>query len=845
MSGRKQQGRTPARGATSPAKRRVNHRQPPPGEATPLRSLPQPRDIKVKSRGPREETTRVRPVAFAYADEVIAIFLVAVGLIFLLSLLSPESGAWAETWGSALRWAFGVGAFAIPIAVLVGGALILLPKLGIPVRFDGGRVVAAEIFFVALLACIHANIRAQLGGEPGRMEAFSAAMEGRGGGFVGWALQEAVHMLLGDTATGFVLLSALIISGAAMLAIGRRQLIGILAWLQGRAHALAYRLDDEGKVPAPPSLAGPGGAASEARYYEASGADPFAPSYPGDAGVLELPPIPGRPSIITGSVGAGSLVSRPTGPLPARISIRRRRGDSPAPDAEKPVIRHRFKVTGPSDKRRARKRHESLPPLDLLDDNDFGRPAEDEINTNAQIIEETVEDFGMRVEVVDVKTGPTVTQYAVSPITEVERNGKKIIERVRVTAVAGLARDLSLAMAAPSVRIQAPVPGTNYIGVEVPNARPGVVALRPIIESEQFYKESRSPLALALGRTVAGEPFAVDLSTMPHLLIGGTTGSGKSVCITAMAACLAINNRPDQLRLIMIDPKMVELVRFNGLPHLLGTVEVSLERIIGVLRWATREMDRRYRVMEEAQARNILTYNKGRSRKYRLPYIVIMIDELSDLMTHLPDETEHLICRLAQMARATGIHLVVATQRPSVDVVTGLIKANFPARISFAVPSSVDSRVILDTVGAESLVGRGDMLYQGTDAAGPIRLQGCFVSDAELERIVQHWRETWDHDEDAVAPWERSLVRSNILDETDDMIEEAIRLVQGRGYASASLIQRQLNVGYPRAARIADLLYDLGVVGPEEAGGKQRRVLIDDDVDPMTYLIRRRQAGRL
>ncbi len=844
MSGRRQQGKPPTRGKLSPTRRKTNN-QHTPGTATPLRPLPQPRDIKVKSRNRREEIPRERPSVLTYADEVAAILLVAVGLIFLLSLLSPEGGGWASTWGGALRWAFGIGAFAVPIAILTGGALILLPKLGVPTRLNWTRVIAAEICFVALLACIHANIRAQLGGEPGQMAAFSAAMAGQGGGFVGWAVQEAVHMMLGVTATGFVLAGTLIASGAVVLAFGPRQMVGALGWLQRRAHGLAYRLDDEGKIP-PPLFAAPGGAmpdfADDAAYADVLAAES---AFPGDPSVLELPPIPGRPSIITGSVGAGSLVPKPTGPLPARISIRRRGEQAAAPDNERPKIRRRFKVTGPTDKKRIRKRHEVLPPLEMLDDTDFASPPEDEINTNAQIIEETVEDFGLRVEVVAVKTGPTVTQYAVSPITEVERDGKKVIERVRVTAVAGLARDLSLAMAAPSVRIQAPVPGTNYIGVEVPNTRPGVVALRPIIESEQFYKESRSPLALALGRTVAGEPFAVDLATMPHMLIGGTTGSGKSVCITAMATCLVVNNRPDQLRLIMIDPKMVELVRFNGLPHLLGTVEVSLERIIGVLRWATREMDRRYRLMEEAQARNILTYNKGRRRDSRLPYIVILIDELSDLMTHMPDETEHLICRLAQMARATGIHLVVATQRPSVDVITGLIKANFPARISFAVPSGIDSRVILDSVGAESLVGRGDMLYQGTDAAGPTRLQGCFVSDAELERVVQHWRETWEQDEDEVAPWERALVRSNILDETDEMIEEAIRLVQGRGYASASLIQRQLNVGYPRAARIADLLYELGVVGPEEAGGKQRRVLIDDDVDPMTYLIRRRQARRL
>jgi S-DNA-T family DNA segregation ATPase FtsK/SpoIIIE len=377
----------------------------------------------------------------------------------------------------------------------------------------------------------------------------------------------------------------------------------------------------------------------------------------------------------------------------------------------------------------------------------------------------------------------------------------------------------------------------------VPNAQPGIVSLRPIIESEQFYRYSRSPLAIALGREVDGAPAAADLAKMPHLLIGGTTGSGKSVCLRSLATCLVSNNTPEQLRLIMLDPKMVELVRFNGLPHLLGHVEVELDRIIGVLRWITREMDRRYKLMEESMSRNIDVYNHGRRKRDRLPRMVVLIDELAELMMEYPDETEHLITRLAQMARATGIHLVVATQRPSTDVVTGLIKANFPARIGFAVASGIDSRVILDSVGGEDLIGKGDMLYQAPEAAGPIRIQGCFVSDNEMERVVDFWVDNWVWDEDSGeddewAPWEKSLRRRAIVEETDELLEEAVVLVQQEQEASASMIQRKLNVGYPRAGRIIDSLFRLGVVGPELAGGRTRDVLIKPDDDPIEFIVK-------
>lgn len=375
------------------------------------------------------------------------------------------------------------------------------------------------------------------------------------------------------------------------------------------------------------------------------------------------------------------------------------------------------------------------------------------------------------------------------------------------------------------------------MGIEVPNQKATLVRLKPLLQTETFHKIS-SPLAIALGRDVAGAAVVADLTSMPHLLIAGTTGSGKSVCITSIATCLSFNNTPEDLRIVMIDPKMVELIRFNGLPHLFGKVETELERIIGVLRWCTVEMDRRYRLLEEAKARDIDMYNQKKKRRKdaeQLPRVVILIDELADLMMMAPDQTEHTLVRLAQMARAVGIHLVVATQRPSTDILTGLIKANFPARISFAVASGIDSRVILDGPGAETLLGKGDMLYLSPEAGAPVRLQGAFVSDKEVEGLIQYWQKEIEigDDETSVPPWEDLLKRQVALGDRDDVLEQAIELVRLRGEASASMLQRGLRVGYPRAARLMDELEELGVVGRAQSGGRTREVLISDDEDPL------------
>ena len=508
------------------------------------------------------------------------------------------------------------------------------------------------------------------------------------------------------------------------------------------------------------------------------------------------------------------------------------------PPALPPEFRKSLRVSEHQDKKplAPRERDGRLPSLNILLADQNTRPDERTINQTAGMIEKTLAEFGISATVIGFRVGPTVTQFAVQPgfmkrpgTTEEEAQQIK----VRVAQIASLQKDLALVLSAERLRIEAPVPGKPYVGIEVPNTHSSVVRMRSILETDSFHRIG-APLAMALGRDVSGQPVVADLSRMPHLLIAGATGSGKSVCITALAACLAMNNSPEDLRMVMIDSKMVELLRFNGLPHLYGKVETNVERILGVLRWVVVEMEHRYRLLESAHARDLEAYNRRLARKKEstpLPRIVVLIDELADLMMSTPDQTEHNLVRLAQMARATGIHLIVATQRPSTDVVTGLIKANFPARLAFAVASGVDSRVILDTTGAENLLGRGDMLFLNPEVGNPIRAQGVMITDMEIERLVSHWQKSVGVTSEA-PPWEKLLTEP---DENEDqgLIEQAVSIVRQSQRASASLLQRRLRIGYPRAARLLDQLEEMGVVGPSQGGGKERDVLVGpmDDED--------------
>lgn len=507
--------------------------------------------------------------------------------------------------------------------------------------------------------------------------------------------------------------------------------------------------------------------------------------------------------------------SRPAVPVVAVPPI------DPTPVVER--VRTAIVSAGPA------KPNPALPPIDLLEPGREGETVTMDNRQRVRLIEEKLAEYGVDARVVEVNQGPTVTQFGIEPGWEVKTrivkerdaqgrikydkdgNPKIRIEevsrtRVKVRRIKQLEEDLAVALAVPSVRIEAPVPGKPYIGIEVPNVNTTLVTLRQVVETPQFRRlAAKSRLALALGQDVAGEPIVTDLAAMPHLLIAGATGSGKSVCLNSIVCCLLLHNTPEQVRLILVDPKRVELVQYNDVPHLLAPVVVDVEKVIGVLKWVTGEMDNRYRRFAEVGVRNITAYNAwaAREKQPALPYIVLVIDELADLMMLAPDETEKLLCRLAQLARATGIHLVLATQRPSVDVVTGLIKANFPSRISFAVSSQVDSRTILDTVGAEKLLGRGDMLFLPGDAPKPIRLQGCFVSDAEIERLVNWWRANrppqYVEDLINVKGWSEE-------EQEDELLEEARTLLRQHGRVSVSFLQRKLRIGYNRAARLLEQL---------------------------------------
>jgi S-DNA-T family DNA segregation ATPase FtsK/SpoIIIE len=491
-------------------------------------------------------------------------------------------------------------------------------------------------------------------------------------------------------------------------------------------------------------------------------------------------------------------------------------------------------VAAPSPGRRLR-RDRSLPSLDLLNGGSDEPYGEADIRYRRQVIEETLGNFGIPAKVVEVHQGPTVTQFGVEPgfLQFTGADGEPKLRKIRISKIMALQDDLSLALAASPIRIEAPVPGRSVVGIEVPNVKASLVSLRSVVDSKAF-RSIDSWLRIALGKDVAGQPVAADLAEMPHLLIAGATGSGKSVCINAITACLLLDNTPDELRLLMVDPKMVELTNFNGIPHLLAPVITDVEEVVRALRWVTKQMDERYRLFSDTGTRNIDAYNRlMASREHdKLPQIVVLIDELADLMLTAPDEIERHICRIAQLARATGIHLVIATQRPSVDVITGLIKANFPARISFATTTQVDSRVILDTAGAEKLLGRGDMLYMASDSSKLQRLQGCFVSDDELERLVKFWTQKIDWiapQPAAPAPWQDIAFEED--EGSDELLAQAIELARGRGSISTSFIQRQLRIGYPRAAHLIDLMEEQGIVGPAEDGGRSRQVLSDEDYD--------------
>lgn len=492
---------------------------------------------------------------------------------------------------------------------------------------------------------------------------------------------------------------------------------------------------------------------------------------------------------------------------------------SPAPSSEGETISDALIANTPGDQTAWK-----YPPLSILSNPETGKADRGDIKGNAGIIEQTLESFGITARVVEVNLGPAVTQYAL-----------EVALGTKLSKITGLERDLALALAAPTgtIRIEAPIPGRSLVGIELPNREPEFVTIRKMLQSDVM-QQNGSKLAVALGLDVGGKPVVTDISKMPHVLIAGQTGSGKSACLNAFLASLLFRASPSEVKLILVDPKRVEMTNYRDIPHLLTPVIVEPEKVLSALRWVQSEMEKRYKLFSQAGARNIESYNQM-SGFQALPYIVVMIDELADIMLASPVEVEDAITRIAQMSRATGIHMVIATQRPSVNVITGLIKANIPTRIAFAVASQVDSRVILDGQGAEKLLGRGDMLYLAPDQAKSRRIQGAWVSDKDISELVGFIRNQ------GVRPQYTEEVTSmpkpgtggevpGVEGDTDELFKEAVELVCQFDRASASLLQRRLSVGYARAARIIDQLEAAGVISAPD-GSKPREVLIQNPED--------------
>jgi S-DNA-T family DNA segregation ATPase FtsK/SpoIIIE len=709
-------------------------------------------------------------------NEVGAIALLAFAVLSIVAL-TLDQGAVLHWWHSFLVSLLGWGAFAVPFLL---GALAAELWFGLMRRSAIIPISGGALVFIALLAIAQHYQR----GEP-------AVGEGAGG-IVGATVARIATGAFGDVG-GPIALSALLLVGVVVAA--NRTLGDLIrpAWERRSALRAGVSL--------------PGGTAGRfARGVDAPG-----------AAERELAP----PLRINMPVERPKGAAQPPKPQLRLLPPPETDEASSAPDgAFTPSI------AGLPDKNVAVEgvlhakadRNWTLPPLDLLGLGDAGHAGSStEIRRSAEVIEQTLAHFNITAKVVEVTPGPVVTRYEL-----------KIAPGVLLSRVESLNDNLALALAARTLRIEAPIPGKSVVGIEVPNIAVGLVSLRDVVETAIF-RGSPSKLTVALGRDVAGAPIVLDLGAMPHLLVAGQTGSGKSVSISSILCSLLLNATPDDVRILIGDLKRVDFTAFGDVPHLITPVLTDAEKILNALFWVVGEMDRRYRLFARTSSRNIGQYNEKHTGSDRIPYVVFVIDELADLMLQAPIQVEKQITRVAQLARATGIHLVLGTQRPSVDVITGLIKANIPARIAFATASAVDSRTIIDMTGAEKLLGRGDMLVLRPDLAKPIRAQGVFVSDQEIQLISRHWTlqggTSYDrHAKVLEGPDRLTRRESDGEDIEDERYEEAVEIIYREGKASVSMLQRKMTIGFARAGRLIDIMERNGVVGPDRGPGKFREV---------------------
>jgi S-DNA-T family DNA segregation ATPase FtsK/SpoIIIE len=850
------------------------------------------RQKSTSSRPTRRKNTRKgkkQPRSFApslrpeHQRDLFALALITIALVTLIFFFTGTTGGIGSVYVLGMQQVFGGGALVVPLALGALGVAILIQERLHDTPLTGSSVLGIFLVLLMLLALLEIPVHPQPYTE----------RVGEGGGFVGYWLVNGLDASIGRPATLVVVLMLLLAGLLLTFNFTLRELFIGAATNLSRLWETVWNPGEPQQAPArrekSAATAPQKGAQKESLAFEA----------PPDAEVNadgDLIPTPIAARLTRASLFKRGQQNPPTPPTPAKEAqevpaappeqpAAQPEASAPRPtkkpaeksEAAKPAP-ERAKATEP-EKQPAPEIAENaqetlegfdmpvvyrawpLPTLDLLEGVGERGLSDEEADRTLQarslLIEETLASFKVEAQVVGVNPGPAVTQFEVQPAVG-----------VKISKITSLEKDLALALAAPSIRIEAPIPGKSAVGIEIPNSAIDIVSLREVIDSEEF-ESNKGKLKLPLGKDIGGNPSVADMARMPHLLVAGSTGSGKSVAINAFLCGLLLKHTPEELKLIMVDPKMVELIVYNRIPHLLSPVVTELERVVPTLKWATREMERRYKVFARHGCRNLESYKKMALRRADLepmPYILIVIDELADLMMMAPDEIETYICRLAQMARATGIHLIIATQRPSVDVITGLIKANFPSRIAFAVTSQTDSRVILDTPGAERLLGRGDMLYMAADAAKLIRIQGTFVADREVEQLVDFWRraqppEPQEHPahrqqqpqqpsepqdgqaskeeqrtpdaqpEPAAAstaePAEMTYQPPAAFlssEEQDELLPQAVELVQQHRRASASLLQRRLRIGYSKAAQLIDLLEQEGVVGPAE-GGRSREVL--------------------
>ena len=770
----------------------------------------------------RRRTTRRRrqPTPFVlsgrFVREGLALVLLFLAIISVIALFSgddPQAGAIIGPWHDVLTTLLGWGiAFAGPL--LAGFAVMLWMKTMPAERWMAAT--GAAVVALAVLGMFHLAV----GGGA------DAVAAGEGGGAFGFAVSGLLSGAVGGAGAWIVLVLLAIVG----LLLYFNMTIGdlVAAYLAGRDERQEQEAEAARRAAKRPRTAEARGRADVAVDAEArpglidrmrdrlAGGNDVdeespvilrrerpAPSSNGAQRAAIAPPVAVAPTDLSGGLDPEALE-------PAEEALLAEIGDAEKADAALEPVERSW----------------DLPSIELLADAPESSAAQMDLTAKGQRIRETLAHFGIGVKVARIQEGPVVTQYALD-----------VADGIKLSRIEGLSDNLALALAARSIRIEAPIPGEPYVGVEIPNSAFDLVTLKEVLASRIHAEASKkSKLAFALGQDVAGQPFSADLAKMPHLLIAGATGSGKSVCVNAIIDSFLMNATPAEVKLILIDPKRVELAQYKGIPHLLTEVITEPDKAVNALKWTVGTMESRYAEFAGRGVRNIGGYNEAlRAGEPRMPYIVIVIDELADLMMVSAYEVEATITRIAQLARATGIHLIVATQRPSVQVVTGLIKANIPSRIAFAMTSGIDSRTILDTTGAEDLLGRGDMLYQPIDAPRAVRLQGVLVTDKEIEDVARHWRAQggpqYRPEITATKRDGKPGGRPGETEEDDDadaLLTQAVDIVRRSDKASASLLQRRLRIGYARAARILDQMEDRGIVGAAD-GSRFREVLVTSD----------------